>query len=153
MSLHKYFTTKAPLKMLIFCFRYFHIFSISQNFPKDLIKNLLLLRWIDPLETFWDYREKWPFKKVTLNLSTKCLKRKCTQEAYHWNFSLEKLFSWKRGPVKKGTNVCFCEKKCLKQYFQNVTEKGIVSNKTFWNFFETFSTNKSSSSQNDIALI
>ena len=55
------------------------------------------------------------------------------------NFSLEKPFSWKEHLYKEQTNKCvFLQKKCIKEYFQKITEKGIISNKTFLIFFQDF---------------
>ena len=41
----------------------------------------------------------------------------------------------------------------IKSYFQDVTKIGLVTNKSFWNFFKPFLTNKSCHTQNDIMLI
>ena len=43
--------------------------------------------------------------------------------------------------------------KCIKSYFQDVTKKGLVTNKSFWSFVKPFLTNKSCHTQNDIMLI
>ena len=40
-----------------------------------------------------------------------------------------------------------------KSYFQDVTKKGLVTNKSFWNFFQPFLTKKSCHKQNYIMLI
>ena len=44
-------------------------------------------------------------------------------------------------------------RKCIKSYFQDVTEKGFVTNKSFWNFDKPFLTNKWCHTQNDTMLI
>ena len=44
-------------------------------------------------------------------------------------------------------------RKCIKLYFQDVTKKSLVRNKSFWNFVKPFLNNKSGHSQNDIMLI
>ena len=44
-------------------------------------------------------------------------------------------------------------RKCIKLYFQDVTKKSLVTNKSFWNFVKPFLNNKSGHSQNDIMLI
>ena len=44
-------------------------------------------------------------------------------------------------------------RKCIKSYFQDVTKKGLVASKSFWNFVKPFLTNKSYHIQNDIMLI
>lgn len=41
--------------------------------------------------------------------------------------------------------MCVSEKKNMKEYFENITEKCFVSNKTIWNFAKTFSANKNCS--------
>ena len=62
----------------------------------------------------------------------------------------------------KKTNFCLrlkrnewisLRRECIKSYFQNVTKKGLVTNKSFWNFIKPFLTNKSCHTQNDIILI
>ena len=44
-------------------------------------------------------------------------------------------------------------RKCIKSYFQDVTKKGLVTNKSFWNFVKPFLTDKSCDTQNDVMLI
>ena len=44
-------------------------------------------------------------------------------------------------------------KKCIKSYFQDVTKKGLITNKSFWSFVKPFLTNKSCHIQIDIMLI
>ena len=44
-------------------------------------------------------------------------------------------------------------RKCIKSCFQDVTKKGLVTNKSFWNFVKPFLTYKSCNTQNDIMLI
>ena len=44
-------------------------------------------------------------------------------------------------------------RKCIKSYFQDVTKKGLVTNKPFWNFVKPFLTYKSCNTHNDIMLI
>ena len=44
-------------------------------------------------------------------------------------------------------------KNCIKSYFQDVTKKSLVTNKSFWSFVKPFLTNKSCHIQNDIMLI
>ena len=44
-------------------------------------------------------------------------------------------------------------KKCLKNYLKETTQKGIVTNSSFWNFIKPFLTNKSSHTQNNIILV
>ena len=43
-------------------------------------------------------------------------------------------------------------RQCIKQHLAKVTEKGITTNKEFWNFIKTFLTNKRFSKNNDITL-
>ena len=45
------------------------------------------------------------------------------------------------------------QRKCIKSYFQDVTKKGLFTNKSFWSFVKPFLTNKSCHTQNDIMLI
>ena len=55
---------------------------------------------------------------------------------------------------KTQRNKCLSmRRKCIKSYFQDVTKKGLVTNKSFWNFVKPFLTNKSCHTQNDIMLI
>ena len=55
---------------------------------------------------------------------------------------------------KKQRNKCvLLWKKCIEEYFQKITKNGIVLKKTFGILSSLFLSNKSSSSQNDIALI
>ena len=39
-----------------------------------------------------------------------------------------------------------------KEYFQKISERGIVSSRTFWDFVNSFLTNESSLSQNESLL-
>ena len=58
----------------------------------------------------------------------------------------EKLFKVQR-------NKCVSlRKKCIKSYFQKVSENGINSNKAFWRIVKPFITNKNCHEQNDIIL-
>ena len=49
--------------------------------------------------------------------------------------------------------MCASVKKCIEEYFQKIAKNGIVLKKTFGILSSLFLSNKSSSSQNDIALI
>ena len=54
---------------------------------------------------------------------------------------------------KKQRNKCVSmRRQCIKQHLTKVTEKGITTNKEFWNFIKTFLTNKRFSKNNDITL-
>ena len=44
-------------------------------------------------------------------------------------------------------------RKCIKLYFQDVTKKVLVTNKSFWSFVKTFLTNKNCHTQNNKMLI
>ena len=49
----------------------------------------------------------------------------------------------------KGNKCVSLRRKCIKSYVQDVTKKGLVTNKSFWNFVKSFLTNKTCHSQND----
>ena len=51
--------------------------------------------------------------------------------------------------LKKKNQICQI---CSKEYFQIITEKGIVCNKAFSNFVKPFLTSKISSSENDVLI-
>ena len=55
----------------------------------------------------------------------------------------------------KETNASLCGESfnSIKSYFQDVTKKGLVTNKSFWNFVKPFLTNESCHAQSDIMLI
>ena len=54
---------------------------------------------------------------------------------------------------KKQRNKCVSlRRQCIKQHLANITEKGITTNKEFWNFIKPFHTNKGFSKNNDITL-
>ena len=54
---------------------------------------------------------------------------------------------------KKQRNKCVSlRRQCIKQHLANITEKGITTNKEFWNFNKPFLTNKVFSKNNDITL-
>ena len=54
---------------------------------------------------------------------------------------------------KKQRNKCVSlRRQCIKQHLAKITEKGITTNKEFWNFIKPFLTNKGFSKNNDITL-
>ena len=54
---------------------------------------------------------------------------------------------------KNQRNKCVSlRRQCIKQHLAEITEKGITTNKEFWNFIEPFLTNKGFSKTNDITL-
>ena len=86
-------------------------------------------------------------------------KKSCTLYQQSKRSSLRNKF-WK-DPSKENEilfktqrNKCVSlRRKCIKSYFQDVTKKGLVTNKSFWNFIKLFLANKSCHTQNDIMLI
>ena len=51
-------------------------------------------------------------------------------------------------------NLCVSlRRKAIKQYFSNITSKGIVTNKEFWKTIKPFLTNKGCLENSDIMLI
>ena len=55
--------------------------------------------------------------------------------------------------IKKQRNICEnLRRKCIKNHLNQITEKGITSNKDFWNFVTSFLTNKVFVDSIDITL-
>ena len=98
------------------------------------------------------------FSLPNIILARSAVNRKFRKEIYKRS-SLRNTF-WK-DPSKENEllfktqrNKCVSlRRKCIKSYFQDVTKKGLVTNKSFWNFVKPFLTNKSCHTQNDIMLI
>ena len=53
---------------------------------------------------------------------------------------------------KQRNNRVSLRRQCIKQHLAKITEKGIATNKEFWNFIKPFLTNKGISKNNDINL-
>ena len=61
--------------------------------------------------------------------------------------------SEKINAYKKQRNKCVSlRRQCIKQHLAKITEKGITTNKEFWDFIKPFLTNKRFSKNNDITL-
>ena len=59
-----------------------------------------------------------------------------------------------KAAYKKQRNKCVkIRMKSVKKYMDKVSEKGIETNKSFWNFIKPFMTNKGMIASNDITLI
>ena len=59
-----------------------------------------------------------------------------------------------KAAYKKQRNKCVkIRRKSIKRYMDKVSEKGIETNKSFWNFVKPFMTNKGMVASNDLTLI
>ena len=54
---------------------------------------------------------------------------------------------------KKQRNFCLSlRRKCMKNYFKKIAEKGLTTNKSFWKFVKPFLTNKGFIGHNNVTL-
>ena len=61
-------------------------------------------------------------------------------------------FAENKAAYKNQRNVKI-KRKSIKRYMDKVSEKGMETNKSFWNFIKAFMTNKGMVARNDITLI
>ena len=61
----------------------------------------------------------------------------------------EKLYKKQRSKCVLGDAL---RRKCIKEYFHNITDNNIVTNKIFWNFIRPFRINKGSLNSCEIML-
>ena len=80
------------------------------------------------------------------------LKQKCTEKedkVFRSDPDIKSQTSQTSVYTEKKNQICQI---CSKEYFQIITEKGIVCNKAFSNFVKPFLTSKISSSENDVLI-
>ena len=100
-----------------------------------------------------------PLKTKILRGNTAPFMNKDLQKAIYIRSNLKKKFNTlgtreSELKYKKQRNKCVSlRKKAIKAHFKKATEKGVVSNRDFWNLVKPFLSNKGGLSGNDITLV